>query len=268
MPTTTSKLKKGRNTLLNEMADLPSLSSEREERVKSFVESLGFSAKNLLLWNLSFSHRSYSNEYGMGGVSNEKLEFLGDSVLGFIVVCELFSRFPDRSEGDLTKVKSRIVSEPVLAEVAVRIGLPSLLLLGKGERTTGGEHKTSLQADSLEALIGVIYLEVGLEEAKQFVLSHWQRYFKTAFSDPNSLLAADFKSRLQVFSQKNRGCVPHYEVLKQEGPEHRAHFFVNVSLEGTVLGEGDGSSRKEAEQQAAQRALVSLGHSSENPEIF
>ena len=198
-------------------------------------------------------HTSYANEKNTGHAgSNERLEFLGDAVLELVTSEFLWENYPDMPEGDLTRLRASLVCEPTLAMDAREIGLPPFLLLGKGEEQTGGRQRDSIISDALEALIGAIYLNGGLETARNFIK-------RTVLNDiEHKRLFSDSKTLLQEKLQKKDGEVIRYELTGESGPDHARQFSVQVLLGERVLGEGTGRSKKAAEQQAAYHALMRL----------
>ena len=198
-------------------------------------------------------HTSYANEKNTGHAgSNERLEFLGDAVLELVTSEFLWENYPDMPEGDLTRLRASLVCEPTLAMDAREIGLPPFLLLGKGEEQTGGRQRDSIISDALEALIGAIYLNGGLETARNFIK-------RTVLNDiEHKRLFSDSKTLLQEKLQKKDGKVIRYELTGESGPDHARQFSVQVLLGERVLGEGTGRSKKAAEQQAAYHALMRL----------
>lgn len=210
----------------------------------------GYTFKNKELLNTALSHSSYANEHK--SESNERLEFLGDSVLSIIVSEYLFSRFPDVDEGELTKMRASLVCETSLAGFAEQIGLPNMLLLGKGEKTTGGNKRPSIVSDAFEAVLAAIYLDGGMKEAKKFVLRFMpKKEIGGGFKD--------YKTVLQEVIQKNPEEKLSYVLIKEEGPEHDKEFTVEVHLNSNVIGRGLGHSKKNAEQMAAKEALLLMG---------
>ncbi len=213
-----------------------------------------FKGKDLL--EEAFVHRSYINERpGKGLRSNERLEFLGDAVLSSIISHLLMDIFPDMDEGGLSKIRATLVNERTLSSVAKRFGLGGYLLLGKGEEKSGGRERPSILADTLEALIGAVYLDGGYGETFRVVSGMFQPLIEEA-GEERSLL--DYKTLLQERVQKRYGVVPLYRVLDETGPEHDKTFHVEVSVEGELLGRGDGASKKEAQRCAARKALERL----------
>lgn len=215
---------------------------------------LGLSPQSAGLYRQALTHSSYANELGRGDLSsNQRLEFLGDAVLQLIISDELYRRFPERPEGELTKMRAAVVCEPTLSKLARSLELGRHLLLGRGEETTGGRNRDSLQADALEALIGAVYLDLGLERARCLV--------RRLFTPEIDLVERgehrhDYKTMLQELCQRSSGERLRYQVVSEEGPDHRKTFRVAVSLGQRALGFGDGRSKKEAEQSAAKTALL------------
>ena len=202
---------------------------------------------------LAVTHRSYAYEHG-GIPTNERLEFLGDSILGLVVTDTLYHRHPDFTEGQLAKMRSAVVNAKALAEVANTIGLGEFLLLGRGEESTNGRNKASILADTMEAVIGATYLSCGLEVAGDLV----HRLLDPMILHAASLGAAlDWKTSLQELSSEYGFGVPEYQ-LTESGPDHAKSFTARVKLGARVLGYGEGRSKKEAEQQAASAAFEQI----------
>jgi ribonuclease-3 len=204
--------------------------------------------------NLSFIHRSVSNESNFK-LNNERLEFLGDAVLGAAVADLLYEQLPQSPEGDLARIKSVVVSEDILSAVARLLQIDNLLLLGKGEELSGGRTKKAILADALEALIGALFLDSGFKPAHAFV----GRYIgpeieKAAFRDYHR----DYKSLLQELSQRLYRAYPEYRMVKRSGPEHERLFSMEVMVNGRTFGPGTGRSKKSAEQEAAKTAWEEL----------
>jgi ribonuclease III len=197
----------------------------------------------------ALTHRSYAYENG-GLPTNERLEFLGDSVLGVIVTETLYRTFPDLAEGQLAKLRAAVVNMRALADVSRALGLGDFIRLGRGEESTGGRDKSSILADGLEALIGAVYVDRGLETATDFV----HRLFDELIDEAARLGAGlDWKTSLQELTATQLLGVPYYEVT-ESGPDHEKVFEAGVRVGGTVFGTGSGRSKKEAEQQAAEEA--------------
>ena len=227
------------------------ISPPRKNMLEQFQKKAGIKFKNILLLDNAFTHRSFSNEISKHIDNNERLEFLGDSVLGLVVANYLFENFPNDPEGDLAKTKSVVVSEPILAEIALAIGVSPCLTLGKGEEKTGGRQKRAILADALEAIIGAFYLDSGLREVEKFIITVLQKEIHNVHSNKH---IKDYKSLLQEFYQKKYKSVPVYKLDKKTGPDHDQTFWVSVSLGATTYGPTDGKSKKEAEQKVAQFA--------------
>ncbi len=216
------------------------------------IERLGVSVSEALL-RQALTHRSYSYEHD-NQPNNERLEFLGDSVLGFVVTSHLFERFTALDEGDLTKLKNALVSATALAKVASDLGLGEFMLLGKGETQTGGSSKPNLLADTFEALLGAVFVESGIEAAEQLV----RRLVLAPLENHELLLEnADPKTKLQEWAQARLLEAPNYEIT-HEGADHDRTFFATVTVAGVEVA-GVARSRKNAEAQAALAALEILG---------
>jgi ribonuclease-3 len=212
-------------------------------------KSLGVEIEPQLL-ELALTHRSYSYENGRGP-NNERLEFLGDAILGFLVTSHIHDHFSDMDEGNLTKLKNAVVSAPALAQAASSINLGKYLLLGKGEIQTGGREKMNLLADTFEAVLGAAYVSKGLEAAKTIVDQHILPLLDSA---EDLLLSADPKTTLLESMQQQGKAVPVYQTT-HEGPDHDRTFFANLLIDGQVIASASGRSRKQAETNAAIKAL-------------
>lgn len=214
-----------------------------------------FSDKKLLKHALI--HRSYGNEnWDYKKINNERLELLGDAVLDLVVTEYLYLHFTSSSEGELAKLKSMIVSEPVLAKISRELGVGKYLLLSKGEELTGGRERSSILGDVFEALLGAVYLDSDFMRAKEFVLGHI-KYFIDHIDENEDLI--DFKTILQEFSQREYKVIPSYEVIKEMGPDHRKSFEIVVKINDDLMGLGMGRNKKSAEQSAARNACRKLG---------
>jgi ribonuclease-3 len=231
------------------------MTSEREARLRVLEERLGHRFRDLSLLDRALTHTSRANEsLGQKLLDNEPLEFLGDAVLGFVVADLLHRRNPDGDEGVKSKARAHLVSASSLARCAAELGLPDLLLLGRGEEKTGGREKTALWADAYEALIAALYLDGGLEAAHRFVRDELARELEGNLDTA----ARDHKSALQEWLQARSSPVPEYVVAAEEGPSHRKRFRIQCVVDGRVLSEGQGFSKKEAQQEAARLALEAL----------
>lgn len=224
---------------------------------------LGYVFGDRDLLTAALTHKSFLNESkDKAGGNNERLEFLGDAVLDLAVSEQLVALYPAWSEGELSKMRSRLVSEETLAGVARRLDLGSCLQLGRGEELTHGREKASLLADALEAVIAAIYLDGAFEAARQFILNALRPEFEGAHGHK---AIHDFKTEFQEICQRNFGILPSYRVLRESGPEHQKTFEVELVVRGQVYGVGQGRSKKEAEQRAAQEALTTFTDSATPP---
>ena len=201
----------------------------------------------------ALAHRSWCSEQG-GRASNERLEFLGDAVLGLIVADDTYRNYAELSDGTLSKVRASVVNARVLADVAHELGIPAHLRLGKGEDASGGRDKESILADTMEAVIGAVYLDGGMDSARDLVLQLLGDRITVAVDEPGE---SDHKSRLQEEAVRLGRGVPHYE-LEGSGPDHARRYLATVYVAGQRLGAGEGRSKKDAEQVAAQVACESL----------
>ncbi|MDR0381848.1 MAG: ribonuclease III [Oscillospiraceae bacterium] len=211
-------------------------------------QTIGYAFQNDMLRRTAMTHSSYYNENrAVCKTSNERLEFLGDSVLGFLTAEYLYDAYPDKSEGELTKLRAALVCEARLAGTAADIGLNEALLLGRGEEVTGGRRRASLTADAVEALLAAIFLDGGMEPARRFV----RRFLLVNIPERSS----DYKTALQELLQRDPPRNYAYHLVETAGPDHAKRFTVEVRMEGKPLGRGVGGSKKEAEQAAAQAAI-------------
>ena len=222
--------------------------------IKDLETAIGYRFQNISLLQNALTHSSYANERWHNSLlSNERLEFLGDSVLGMLVAEYLFRSFPDRPEGELTRMRADMVCEKTLASVANRIGLGEHLLLGHGEEQGGGRSRDSILADAVESVIAACFLDGGLEAALKFV-----QQFILVDVPVNRFHNTDYKTALQEMVQQKKNQVLSYALVGQSGPDHDKQFEVEVSLNGTVVGKGTGRSKKRAEQDAARAAIEKL----------
>ncbi|HSL21875.1 MAG TPA: ribonuclease III [Vicinamibacterales bacterium] len=208
----------------------------------------------------ALTHRSSVHEDVSGGVfDNESLEFLGDAVLGFVVADMLFREFPQHNEGQKSKIKAWLVSEPSLAQIATDLGLGEFLILGRGEEKSGGRRKQALVADSFEALIAAIYLDGGIEAAREFIGRRFRPLMEEARRTPDeATYTSDYKSALQERLQAQERGLPEYRLIGEFGPAHRKRFEVEVLVDGGAVARGEGRSKKRAEQEAARAAIEQL----------
>jgi ribonuclease-3 len=215
--------------------------------------ALGWSFRDHSLLDLALTHRSFCAERGLVA-SNERLEFLGDSVLGFVVTTFVYAEYPQLPEGELAKLRAVVVSSETLAQLATDIELGAALRLGKGEDASGGRAKPSILADAMEAVIAAVYLDGGLEAARTVVLAALEGAIREQATGPGG---GDYKTRLQELAAQLLDQLPRYQ-LRHEGPDHSKRFFASVLLRGEVYGTGEGRSKKAAEQVAAREAWQRL----------
>ena len=218
--------------------------------MKALEESIGYTFNDPALLQTALTHTSYANEHKRKMPHNERLEFLGDSVLSFVVAEFLFKTGGHLPEGDLTRRRAGLVCEAALADFARQIGLGAHLLLGKGEEMHGGRERASILADAFEALIAALYLDGGMPAANAFILP---------FVRQGSAAEDDYKTRLQEVVQQNPSERLAYKVTGEDGPDHNKSFTVEVYLNSNCIGRGTGHSKKMAEQQAARQALALMG---------
>ncbi|MBI3922847.1 MAG: ribonuclease III [Armatimonadetes bacterium] len=232
------------------------MNPKRLKDLQELQDLLGAQLRQQDLLNQSLTHTSYVGEGSESRLaSNQRLEFLGDSVLGLVISNYLFDRHPELSEGQMTKIKAAAVSEPILCQLAQKLNLGNYILLGRGEETTGGRQRPSILSDTFEAVVAALYLDVGFEATRGFLISQ----FAGAIEDiKDQRHGQDYKSLLQEKVQEKTGKAPLYQVVQEIGPDHDKRFVVEVCLEERVLGRGYGSSKKEAEQAAASEALNAL----------
>jgi ribonuclease-3 len=231
----------------------PEREDSRRPAVGELEDLLGVRFRQPELLRDSLTHRSYAFEHG-GVTNNERLEFLGDAVLGLVVTDMIFSQFPRLPEGEMAKLRAATVNMGVLADVARQLGLGAHLYLGRGEELSGGREKSSILADALEALIGAVHLDAGLEETRRIIGGLFGDYIRNHVEQG---LVRDFKTNLQERSARQGGTVPEYRI-SSTGPDHAKWFDAKVYLGGELLGEGTGRSKKEAEQAAARQALAQM----------
>lgn len=218
---------------------------------------LGFAWRDESLFRLALTHGSFNYEQRRPEIeSNQRLEFLGDAVLELIVSTYLYRTFPHYTEGELTRLRAALVCEPSLVKVARELNLGQCLLMGRGEEHSGGRERPSILADAVEALLGAVYLDQGLEQAGNFILP----YLVPVLNDVlEGRLTRDYKTELQEILQQNAPDPVTYVIIKEKGPDHEKIFTAAAVYQGREIGRGVGHSKKEAEQQAARLALINLG---------
>ena len=223
---------------------------------KGLEKNIGYTFHDIGLLKNALTHSSYANESKKSSGSNERLEFLGDSVLGYVVADYLFRNCPHLPEGDLTKTRAALVCEKACCGFSRQLEVGKYLLLSHCEQNSGGNARPSILADAFEAIIAAIYLDGGMEEARTFILRFVKPMIQTARPKPFK----DYKTMLQEIIQKNPEESLEYVLTGESGPDHDKHFSVEVHLNSNVIGKGGGRSKKEAEQQAAREALELMGY--------
>ncbi len=221
--------------------------------MNTFEQIIGYKFKNKTLLQTALTHSSFANEMNGNTDFNERLEFLGDSVLGLVTAEYFYQLHPEMPEGKLTKIRAAMVCEKSLYNFAMSIKLGEFMRLGKGEINTGGRQRPSILADAFESIIAAIYLDSGFEEAKKFVLGF---IANAAIEEP---AITDYKTALQEIVQKNHGEILEYFMVGESGPDHEKTFIVEVRLNSNCIGTGEGRSKKRAEQAAAREALRLMG---------
>jgi ribonuclease III len=229
--------------------------TQRSKQLNKLQKCLKIKFKDKSLLNRALTHRSFVNEFRTGIRDNERLEYLGDSVLAVVINEYLFKRYEDYPEGDLAKIKSAVVSESTLAKVAAEINMGSYLLMGKGEERCGGRERPSILANTFEAVIGALYLDAGLKESKKYILSllksHVERIDKLSY-------LRDPKTALQEYVQGKYKERPLYEIVNESGPDHSKQFTVKLVIHGKDVSLGTGTSKRKAEMDAAKVILESI----------
>jgi len=226
------------------------------DNIDTLQECIGYQFSEHELLDEALTHKSFSNEHPeVSKVCNERLEFLGDAVLDLIISQRTFLDYPDLPEGELTRVRAELVQERNLAELARRINLGSCLRMGKGERRSGGEDKSSLLANAVEAVLGAIFLDGGYQAVQKVIEALFCQEIRLA---ANNQFDVDHKTRLQEFCQRIHHQTPDYVLVDEQGPDHQRHYTVEVQLKGKSISTGTGRSKKLAEQDAAKGALTAL----------
>jgi ribonuclease-3 len=237
---------------------LSPISQKRKKVLKQFERTIKIRFRSLELLNLAFCHRSFANESGNSKANNEKLEFLGDSVLGLAASEYLYHSLKEQNEGELARVKSFVVSENSLAQISITLGVNELILIGKGEEQSGGRKKKAILADAMEAIIGAYFLDSGYKAAKDFVVGLLKPVVKSVVENRHE---KDYKTLLQEIVQKRYKSFPKYRIVKKSGPDHNKIFWVVVTVGDREFGPAEGRNKKEAEQRAAAEAFQSIGKS-------
>jgi ribonuclease-3 len=232
-------------------------SSINTDQYKQLQEEIGYRFSDPGLLCEALTHKSFSNENpDVASACNERLEFLGDAVLDLVISQRTFRDYPDLHEGDLTRVRAELVRERNLAELGRRLDLGTFLMMGKGERRSGGEGKDSLLANAIEAVFGAIFLDGGYAAAEPVVEELFRAQIELAV---NNQLEIDYKTRLQEHCQRVHNQTPEYVLVDESGPDHQRHYSIDVRLKGKWVSSGQGRSKKMAEQDAARGALEVLG---------
>jgi ribonuclease III len=229
----------------------------KEKELNGFEKLIGIEFKDKDLLKQAFTHRSFLNEHkSLKGKHNERLEFLGDAVLELVITHYLFDEYPDKNEGDLTSIRSALVNATTCAEVAKKLNVNDYLLLSKGESKDVGRARQYILANALEAIIGAIYIDLGYEKARDFILKYIAPLTPQIVKEE---LWVDAKSKFQEKAQDIANVTPSYKTMKEEGPDHDKKFTVGVFLGETLVSEGGGDSKQDAEQSAARHALREKG---------
>lgn len=235
------------------------ISKDRQEELKKLEESIGYNFKNKNLIDVALTHSSYINESkDKKKSSNERLEFLGDSILDLVVSEELYKNHKSYPEGKLTKIRSRIVCTSSFSKASEKFNLSSYLLFGKGEISHNGREKKSVKADTFEAFCAAIYLDAGYDFLKKFLMENYYETVKELLD--NDLLFIDYKTKLQELFNRTNRTILKYKLSKEEGPEHNKTFYMDVYAKNKKLSTGKGKNKKEAEQMAAMKAYKKLNH--------
>jgi len=235
---------------------------EVERNIARLEERLGINWRDRELLLLALTHSSFAYEgRGRRQENNQRLEFLGDAVLELVISEHLYRTYPSRSEGELTKLRAAVVCEPSLARVSRELNLGACLFMGKGEERSGGRERPSILADAFESLLGAVYLDQGLAPARRLALQYLEPLIADVLA---GRLERDYKTELQEILQHDGGGALSYAILREEGPDHDKVFTAAVYCGGREMGRGRGRSKKEAEQQAAHRALAALGYVEEH----
>ena len=224
----------------------------RDNLLNEFQDKIGLKFSENYYFEAALTHSSYAKQK-KGTKYNERLEFLGDSVLSLAVTEYIFLTYKNKKEGELTKLRALVVCENSLYQVAVKLNLGKYILMSKGEEITGGRSRVSILADCLEALIAAIYIDLGFDKARKFIMYN---FMETIKASANNCITMDYKTKLQELVQKNKNQDIKYELINYDGPPHNRKFYVNVIINEKVLGQGVGLSKKEAEKKAAKEALL------------
>jgi ribonuclease-3 len=221
----------------------------------TFQRTIRYKFRDTALLRLALTHKSsVGPDDKKGLLSNERLEFLGDAVLNCLVTEHLYTRFPTKSEGQLSKVKSLVVSRKILGEIAQSFNMGDFLLFGYSEKKSGGSQRASIMSNAFEAVLGAVYLDGGIEKARNFLETFLFSSIDMFLKDASNI---NYKSRILELSQRDGFGIPRYRIVSSKGPEHAKEFTMQIEIAGVVLGEGSGPNKKVAEQNAARAALLS-----------
>ncbi len=225
------------------------------KRVRDWLESLGIEPKDLKVYIQALTHRSFARQINVQSRGNEQLEFLGDSVLSFVITSYLFNHYSHFSEGRLAKLRAILVNKKTLSKIAIRIKIDQQVLLSENEELCNGREKDSILADAMEALIGAIYIDAGTKFIKSWILQRYEERIENMINAPQIF---DFKTYLQEAVQADYSKLVKYKIMKADGPDHNKVFYSVAMLDNRIIGRGKGSSKKESEQDAAKSSLISL----------
>lgn len=234
------------------------MKSEDHKKLEELQKNIGYYFNDIELLETALTHSSYANENKLHiSKCNERLEFLGDTIVNLVTSEYLYNKYPFYPEGELTKIRAKVVCEPSLAFIARKLNLGEYLYLGKGEEATGGRNRESILADSSEAISGAIFLDSSYETVREYLLNNFETDIVTAVAKGN--LFVDYKTNLQERLQKVSRAKVEYVVVKEEGPDHNKIFYMDVMINKETIGSGFGRNKKEAEQMAAKEALILMG---------
>lgn len=234
------------------------MKSEDHKKLEELQKNIGYYFNDIELLETSLTHSSYANENKLHiSKCNERLEFLGDTIVNLVTSEYLYNKYPFYPEGELTKIRAKVVCEQSLAFIARKLNLGEYLYLGKGEEATGGRNRESILADSSEAISGAIFLDSSYETVREYLLNNFETDIVTAVAKGN--LFVDYKTDLQERLQKVSRAKVEYVVVKEEGPDHNKIFYMDVMINKETIGSGFGRNKKEAEQMAAKEALILMG---------
>jgi len=226
-----------------------------EGRVRVWLEGLGIDTGNIGIYIQSLTHRSFARQINVQSRGNEQLEFLGDSVISFIITSYLYKKYGDLSEGKMAKIRSVLVSRRMLLKVAREIEIDQQILLSENEESCKGRKKMSILADSAEALIGAIYIDKGIDFTFRWVLKRYEEKIEESIKTPEIV---DYKTYLQEVIQADYSKLARYKLVKSEGPDHNKSFYSVVMIDDKIIGRGEGRSKKDSEQDAAKNTLKTL----------